>query len=322
MSGTMRCWIKALLATAGLAAAVAPAGRAAGDPGHAGAPASEVRAGVAVGVNLEGVKDWSRLSPFVDLMKSARAWGLPGQPWVHGGRTDALGWPLQDAGVVVKMLEQDAGDPQAGRGNLDPGVYRLSFRGRAARVRPVSSPGVSVRNLAHDATTGLSTAEVVVGGNASQLMLGFEGTDGGVRDVRLVPASAAAGQTFSPAFRAAIAPFGTLRLMDFLETNGNPTRRWSERTTPQAATRPANAAPRTSTRSRWPMNWARTSGSTSLQAWTMLTCAPWRFCSTGRWRPAGWSTWSTATSCGTRSFPRPRGTGRRPSPRHWPATRA
>ena len=232
----MRCWIKALLATAGLAAAVAPAGRAAGDPGHAGAPATEVRAGVAVGVNLEGVKDWSRLSPFVDLMKSARAWGLPGQPWVHGGRTDALGWPLQDAGVVVKMLEQDAGDPQAGRGNLDPGVYRLSFRGRAARVRPVSSPGVSVRNLAHDATTGLSTAEVVVGGNASQLMLGFEGTDGGVRDVRLVPASAAAGQTFSPAFRAAIAPFGTLRLMDFLETNGNPTRRWSERTTPQAAT--------------------------------------------------------------------------------------
>ncbi|MBL0392011.1 hypothetical protein JJ685_12795 [Ramlibacter monticola] len=230
--------MNALLWTAALAVAAAPAISMAANQRKPGAPASSVSAGagVGVGVNLEGVKDWARLSPFVDLMKSSRAWGLPDQPWVHKVRTDELGWPLQDAGVVVKVMDEDAGEPGSGRRSLDPGVYRLSFRGRAARVVPVTSPAVAVRNLAHDATTRMSTAEVVIGADASQLMLGFEGTDGGVRDVRLVPAGAAASQTFSSEFRAAIAPFGTLRLMDFLETNANPSRQWSERTTPLAAT--------------------------------------------------------------------------------------
>ncbi|HEY0824850.1 MAG TPA: hypothetical protein VGD76_13765 [Ramlibacter sp.] len=186
-------------------------------------------------MNLEGVKTWARLSPFVDLMKSSRTWGLPDRPWIHEVRTDPLGWPLEDAGVVVRTLQQDPGDPRAAGRGVDPGVYRLSFQGRA-RVRPVTSPGVSVRNPRHDPETRLSTAEVVVAGNAPQLMLSFEGTDGGVRDVRLVPAGRDAGQTFSGEFRAAVAPFGTLRLMDLLETNGNPVRRWSERTTPDAAT--------------------------------------------------------------------------------------
>src|SRR6478609_6246340 len=112
----MRSWIKVALCAAALGGAAAAAG------------------GVAVGVNLEGVKDWSRLSPFTDLMKSARAWGLPEQPWVHQVPTDALGWPLGDAGVVVKVVDADVGDAQAVRRNLAPGVYRLSFQGRAARV--------------------------------------------------------------------------------------------------------------------------------------------------------------------------------------------
>ncbi len=188
-----------------------------------------------VGVNIEGITDYARLSPFVDLMKGSRAWGLPQDPWEPKVRTDALGWPLEDAGVVVKVVQEDPGDPRAKSRALVPGVYRLSFRGRAAAVRPVASAGVAVRKLRHDAATRQSTAEVVIGPGATQLMLSFTGTDGGVRDVRLVPARAAPGQTFSEEFRAAAAPFGTLRLMDFLKTNGNPVRRWSERTTPAAA---------------------------------------------------------------------------------------
>lgn len=191
---------------------------------------------VELGVNLEEVKDWSRLSPFLDLMKSSRPWGRPDQPWVHTVSTDALGWPLEDAGVVVKVMQEDAGDPRSGRRTLAAGAWRLTFRGTARTVRPVTSEGVSVRKLVHDTATGLSSAEVVVGDNATQLMLAFEGTERGVRDVRLVPAASAPGEVFSPAFRAAVAPFGTLRMMDFLETNGNPVRRWAERTTPASAT--------------------------------------------------------------------------------------
>ncbi|MCC2673516.1 MAG: Cellulose-binding domain protein [Ramlibacter sp.] len=188
-----------------------------------------------VGVNIEGIADWTRLSPFVDLMKSSRAWGLPDKPWEQGVRTDALGWPLQDAGVVVKVLHEDAGDPKGKDKGIDAGVYRLSFQGRAT-VRPVASDGVSVRKLSHNAATRQTTAEVVVTGRATQLMLAFEGTDGGVRNVQLVPSGTPAGQVMNPLFREAVAPFGTLRLMDFLSTNGNPVRTWSERTTPASAT--------------------------------------------------------------------------------------
>ncbi len=214
---------------AGSIVLAASASLAAG-PGEARVPRSG-----GVGVNLEGVKDYSRLSPFVDLMKSSRPWGRADEPWEHKVRTDALGWPLEDAGVVVKVVQEDPGDPRAKARTIAPGVYRLSFQGRA-QVRPVASAGVSVRNLSHDAATRQSRAEVVVDAGATQLMLSFTGTTGGVRDVRLVPARSAPGQTFSDEFRTAAAPFGTLRLMDFLETNSNPLRRWSERTTPAAAT--------------------------------------------------------------------------------------
>ena len=218
---------------AGFAAACAFAALM-GGAAFAQAPAAGPRA-VEIGVNLEGINDWARLSPFVDLMKSARPWGKPDEPWERGVRTDAQGWPLQDAGVAIKVMEPDPGDPRGEGRTLDAGVYQLFFQGRA-KVRPIASDDVTVRKLAHDAKTRQSTAEVVVGPKARQLMLAFEGTDGGVRDVRLLPAGAPAGQLFNPMLREAAAPFGTLRLMDFLATNNNPVRRWSERTTPASAT--------------------------------------------------------------------------------------
>jgi hypothetical protein len=190
---------------------------------------------VGVGVNLEGVRDWAKLSPFTDLMKSSREWGRPDQPWIHTVPTDAQGWPLQDAGVVVKVMQDDPGGPPTARRTIDAGVYRLSFQGRAT-VRPVASAGVSVRRVVHDASTDTSTADVVIGDGASQLMLAFEGTQGGVRAVRLLPAGAGEREAAPVELRAAVAPFGTLRLMDFLETNGNPVRTWGERTTPASAT--------------------------------------------------------------------------------------
>jgi hypothetical protein len=220
--------IRSGFATAGLAAALGCAAAAiTPEPAH--------RA-VEIGVNIEEVADWARLSPFVDLMKSSRGWGKPEEPWVQEGvRTDALGWPLHDAGVVVRVMHPDDGDPKAASRALDNGSYRLTFLGRA-KVSPIASEGVTVRKLSYAPPSRRSTAEVVIGPRATQLMLSFTGTEGGVRDVRLVPAGTPAGETLNPLFRAAVSPFGTLRLMDFLATNANPVRRWGERTTPAAAT--------------------------------------------------------------------------------------
>jgi hypothetical protein len=190
---------------------------------------------VPLGVNLESIADWARLTPFADLMKSSRAWGLPKTPWVRGVKVDALGWPTEDAGVVVRVAQQDPGDPSSSTGHLKPGVYKLSFDGRA-EVRPVASAGVAVSNYRYDRHTERSTADVVAGAAATQIMLAFEKTNGGVRNVKLLQPGHLEGQTFSDEFLKAIGPFRVLRLMAFLEANGNPVASWSERTLPGAAT--------------------------------------------------------------------------------------
>jgi hypothetical protein len=190
---------------------------------------------VPIGVNLEAVADYARLTPFVDLMKSSRAWGLPNSPWTRGVKVDALGWPMEDAGVVVRIGKKDPGDPSSSTLHLKPGVYRLSFDGKAV-VRPVASSGVTVGNYAFDRSTQRSTADVVVRPGATQIMLAFQETDGGVRNVKLLQPGHRPGQTFSDEFLKAIAPFQVIRLMAFLEVNGNPVASWSERTVPGAAT--------------------------------------------------------------------------------------
>ncbi len=186
-----------------------------------------------LGVNLEGVNDWARMPVFADLMKASRAWGLPQSPWVHSVGVDADGWPTQDAGVVVRVLPGEPALPRAVR-YMKAGAYALSFRGKA-NVNPVATSGVAVQDLRYDPGTNFSTAKVVVGATATQLMLAFTQTRGGVRDVRLYPPGHQPGETFTSAFLRAIEPFSVLRLMDPLSTNNNPVSSWDDRTRRESA---------------------------------------------------------------------------------------
>jgi hypothetical protein len=95
-----------------------------------------------------------------------------------------------------------------------------------------------------------------------QLMLAFRNTRGGVKDVSLRRPGYDATQTFTTAFVQALQPFGVVRLMDFLRTNSNPVRDWSQRTTPGSATQASPKGGSSNTRSFWPTSSARTSGST------------------------------------------------------------
>ena len=174
-----------------------------------------------IGVNLEGLSDWSRALMFNDAMKTSRAWGNAQKPWEHTVQTDALGWPLEDAGVIVA-----ADTPGI------EGVYGLSFEGRAD-VR--GHHGVQVENLNYNANANSSTARVLVPDESQNLFLSFENTGGGVKNVRLLRPDSDPNATFNADFLNKLAPFSTLRFMDYLSTNNNPTRSWSERTTPQFA---------------------------------------------------------------------------------------
>ncbi|MEJ5990296.1 hypothetical protein WG902_09880 [Ramlibacter sp. PS3R-8] len=187
-----------------------------------------------VGVNLEGLYDWARLQPFVDLMKTARPWGTVDAPWEERAEVDALGWPTGDAGVIVNVRTFEPGDERKAYRYLTRGVYKLKFKGRATVA--TTSVNVTVRGYRYDAAANRSTADVVVGAGADAIMLTFRNTRGGVKNVSLRRPGYGATETFTNEFREAMQPFGVLRLMDFLRTNDNPVRGWGERTTPASAT--------------------------------------------------------------------------------------
>jgi hypothetical protein len=186
-----------------------------------------------LGVNIEGLWDWSRLQPFVDLMKASRPWGTVDAPWDEAAAVDARGWPTGDAAVVVNVRTVEPGDEGKAYNFIKSGVYKLQFLGRAT-VSPSSSTNVTIRNARYDAATNTSFADVVVGANATQLMLAFRNTSGGVRNVSLRMPGYTASAMFNDQFKQALAPFQVVRFMDFLRTNNNPTRRWSERTLPSS----------------------------------------------------------------------------------------
>ena len=80
-----------------------------------------------LGVNLDGLADYSSTETFNDAMKSSRRWGRPREPWKHEVKTDDLGWPVEDAGVIV--FADRAPEEIEGR-------YLLAFDGQAT-VEPL-----------------------------------------------------------------------------------------------------------------------------------------------------------------------------------------
>lgn len=200
----------------------------------AGAQAQDRPGAAPLGVNLEGIADYARLTMFSDLMKSSRRWGSARLPWVHDVNVDEDGWPLEDAGVVVRIVKRDPGETASARRYLRPGIYTLSFTGKA-QVTPVASRGVTVRGMRHDRQTQRSSAEVVVGHEVSQLMLSFTDTQGGIRDAHLLSPGTRPGQVFTDEFLRAVEPFSVLRLLGPLAPNSDPPGTWSQRPRPDAA---------------------------------------------------------------------------------------
>jgi hypothetical protein len=203
---------------------------------------------VNIGVNVGGVNDYAVESFFVDAMKQSRHWGSPQTPWDESAQVDKLGWPTQDAGVVVLCCLADAG------GNSElPGTYSLTFSG-IATVGFVAYNG-TVSNMAYNTATNTSTADVTLAdsGSGTSLMLAFTNTQrtqnspvgSGVTNVTLIRPQIApngqawwtsATQVFTNPFLALLQPFSTLRFMDFTSTNGENVHEWRQRTTPKMAT--------------------------------------------------------------------------------------
>ena len=194
-----------------------------------------------LGINLSDVNDWDdRQLTFVDVMKQSRGFANLSNPWdpsTNPVPLDANGWPTTDFGVYFITTASDPlNRPFSATYPSLFGTYNLSFTGQAT-IR--SSAGNQIVNQAYNASTNTTTAQVVVSANGyAQLDLEFSNTNGGVKNLQLLRPGYPLGttQVFTTQFLQALAPFGTLRLMEMLQTNNNLVTSWAGRKLPSDPT--------------------------------------------------------------------------------------
>lgn len=178
-----------------------------------------------LGANLPPVNDYSRTHVYVDLVHQARRYGTSTTPWDEKALLDDNGWPVGEFGVLLMTDQKEVQGTE--------GTYRISFTGRA-KVSLVASSG-KLHDLAYDPDRNKTTIALDLPVHADQLALAFTHTEGGIRDLQVIRPGydADAPPLFTREFLAHIARFRTLRFMDWLRTNNNPTVSWNTRTTPE-----------------------------------------------------------------------------------------
>lgn len=192
-----------------------------------------------IGINIDWTGDYASAKPFADAMRQHRNWGST--------PLDANFWPTQD-GTALVWHGLNTGD--------NHGTYRLIFNGQAN----VSAGGAgTISNMTYDAATNRSTATLVISNSSnSELFLTFSNTkrtsssatNTGVTNVKLMRPTAPGSSTpyaedkiFTDQFIASLAPFTTLRTMDWTATNASSDKDWSDRTLWTHARQSPPAAP-------------------------------------------------------------------------------
>lgn len=169
------------------------------------------------GVNLEGLSYFTRGLAFGDAM-------LQAQNFYSGA--DARGNPTVDQTIIVFSACTPA----------FAGTYKFVCKGQPTLKAAVSYASVS--NLAYNAATNTTTADVTI--TAKQIeaipQLGLtigNVVAGKVSDIQLWRPGANVGvDRFYGPFVKLLAPFDTIRFMDFLGTNASTQVNWSDRPLP------------------------------------------------------------------------------------------
>jgi len=201
-----------------------------------------------LGVNLGLVNDWDREQMFADAMKQARRFGSVAAPYDESATVDNVGWPTQDAGVLVIAGNQ---------GTWSAGSYALSFTGQAT-VSSWGDANVTAGTVSYSASNNTSTATVTVGSGYQDLYLVFtatrrtpsSSTGTGVTNISLMrPAISGAphtaGTLFTDRFLRQLKHFSAFRTKDFTATDSSTESDWSARPLPIHASQqqlPAHAS--------------------------------------------------------------------------------
>jgi hypothetical protein len=193
---------------------------------------SELRAGRAptrlvLGYNLDFPGDWSDALPFLDLMHDARPWeGGGGKDPFAGLDLDEHGWPrsLNGYGAITSIVHTGAGSGFVGH------EWRLSYRGEGT---------LTVDGMVD--VLEQKRGSIRFRGKAGNVWITIRATDPAhtgsyIRDITIVREDRrrllAEGKIFNPDFLAFLAPFRSLRFMDWMLSNDREPAhagRWSTR---------------------------------------------------------------------------------------------
>lgn len=196
-------------------------------------------------INLSAVQDYSDEDPFVDYFKMSREWIPQCEVGVDAGCTwnnawdtgeqsqiqvDANGWvkklPLSGDSPLfsrVSTLMMVAGDPH----NRYAGTYVVLYDGEGTLTYSLGGTKIS-------GTPGRDVISVADTGNVLLTITRTDpnGTNNYIRNIRVVRQeleSQLPSLVFNPTWIAKLAPFRTLRFMDWMQTNGSPQKDYANR---------------------------------------------------------------------------------------------
>lgn len=187
--------------------------------------------GIPMAVGLAPVTDWSAQQPFLDVMKTARPWlgHLPGRfggieydALVSGGFIDADGWVTglpREAGSVGTLILTD--QPEAAVSLAGRYVLRFEGSGVVEPLGRASNIRYGRGEVRFDYTPGPGSVEIRIQRSSAS---------DPVRHISVVHEDRLAmwqnGEIFNPDWLRRLEPFGTLRFMDWMETNNSDVQNW------------------------------------------------------------------------------------------------
>ncbi|MBX3467235.1 MAG: hypothetical protein KF878_10105 [Planctomycetes bacterium] len=183
-----------------------------------------------IGTNLVSVTYYTPQWPFVDVMKSTKV-NSSGFQWDLSSSSptpslDAQGYPVGLASGQVATTYALRGLS----GRYPAGQYVVLFQGDG--TVDVNFEGTRTSYSHNGSGTARFTAQVNPGSSGLILRITRSSASNHVRNIRVImPGFEAthATQPFHPLFLQRIAPFSTLRFMDWGEINGSPVTNWSDR---------------------------------------------------------------------------------------------
>jgi hypothetical protein len=197
-----------------------------------------------IGVNLQGISYWSTQNPFIDLHRQGSEWVyfITNQGWSSGIAfknqvpLDADGYPTSlPPGISVGTLM--ARDVLT---HYDPGNYTILYDGDG-----ILSFGLQdVTKVYYGVGKCVITVVPSTAFN-NGILVTIERTNPNnyIRNIRVIRPgfeNAWWTQTYSPLLLEKLAPFGTIRYMDWTNTNAQTDTEWNNRTLPSARTYTTN----------------------------------------------------------------------------------